>query len=217
VAATHAQAFLPALAAGPSGVLGLLFYDTRNDVSGDGKLTTDLWFAESTDRGDSWEQTHVVGSFDALTAPNFFNQGHLLGDSIDLTSAPGGFDAVFTLAQPLARSGPINVFFSHIELGAPPPASAGAALVTVPTRRPCTSRRRLSIHLHAHRGERVTSIVVMIDHRTVASRHPRHGIARIDLRGLPRGSFTIRVSARTNRARTIRLTRRYRTCTPHKA
>jgi Neuraminidase (sialidase) len=117
VDAHHGQAFLPAVAVSPNGVLGVVFYDTRRDTPGDGKLTTDLWFAQSHDRGRTWQQTHVAGPFDALTAVNFFNIGRLLGDSIDLLPAADGFNAVFTLARPLALTGPSSVYFAHILAG----------------------------------------------------------------------------------------------------
>lgn len=114
--ASGAQAFLPAISISRSGTIGVIFYDTRHDVPGSGKLTTDLWFAQSHDLGRTWQQTHVAGPFDALTAISFYNLGHLLGDSIDLVPAPDGFDAVFTLAQPLAVGGPTTVFYDHITL-----------------------------------------------------------------------------------------------------
>jgi hypothetical protein len=39
-------------------------------------------------------------------------------------------------------------------------------------------------------------------------------LARVDLRGLPRGRFTVRIVVRTNRGRTYVAKRRYRTCVP---
>jgi hypothetical protein len=38
--------------------------------------------------------------------------------------------------------------------------------------------------------------------------------ARVNLSGLPRGRYVVRVVARTNTGRTLVRTRRYRTCTP---
>jgi hypothetical protein len=111
-----AQAFLPAISASASGIVGVIFYDTRHDMPGSGKLTTDLWFAQSHDLGRTWQQAHVAGPFDALTAINFYSLGHLIGDSIALAPAPDGFNAVFTLAQPLAIGGPTTVFYDHITL-----------------------------------------------------------------------------------------------------
>jgi hypothetical protein len=116
--APGAQAFLPAISVSPAGTVGVIFYDTRHDLPGKGQLITDLWFAQSRDLGRTWQQTHVAGPFDALTAIEFYSLGHLIGDSIDLTPAPDGFNAVFSLAQPLAIGGPTTVFYDHIALGA---------------------------------------------------------------------------------------------------
>lgn len=114
--APNAQAFLPAISVSSAGTLGIIFYDTRHDVPGSGKLTTDVWFAQSQDQGHRWQQTHVVGPFDALSAVNFYSLGHLLGDSVDLVPTADGFNAVFTLGQPLAIGGPTTVFYDHIAL-----------------------------------------------------------------------------------------------------
>jgi hypothetical protein len=40
--------------------------------------------------------------------------------------------------------------------------------------------------------------------------------APIDLRGLPRGRYTVKITARTVLGRTITGTRRYRTCAPRR-
>jgi hypothetical protein len=141
--APAAQAFLPAIALSPSHVLGAIFYDTRRDVPGTGKLTTDLWFAQSRDQGKTWRQTHLAGPFDALTAIDFYTLGHLLGDSVDLTPAPDGFNAIFTLAQPLARRGPTSVFFDHISLDVRPrPSQRRRATTPAPRRTGRRHRRR---------------------------------------------------------------------------
>jgi BNR repeat-like domain len=211
--APGSQAFLPALAAGPKGELGVLFYDTRDDTPGDGKLTTDLWFAHSRDRGNSWQQTHVAGPFDALSAPNFFNQGHLLGDSIALAPASDGFQGIFTLAQPIASSAPSTVFFSHIRTRPPPRPAHRRPLIVLARRRSCHSRGQLSVYLRVVHGERIISVSVTVNGKARIHRHLRGAVARIDLRGLPRGRITVRVTAHSNRGRTVHLARRYRACT----
>ncbi|HEX2016740.1 MAG TPA: sialidase family protein, partial [Solirubrobacteraceae bacterium] len=63
------QAFLPSIAAGRDGTLGVTYDDTRNNRPGQGKLLTDVWFAQSRDGGASWHESHVAGPFDTLTAP----------------------------------------------------------------------------------------------------------------------------------------------------
>ena len=103
------------------------------------------------------------------------------------------------------------------------PANAGAggpsfgAVATFPSRRSCSSRRAFTIRLHEPRGrERLVSAQVFIGHRRVAVRRGKRLRARIDLRGLPRGTFTIRVVAHTNRGRRLTSRRTYHTCVPRK-
>ena len=69
-----------------------------------------MWFAASRDRGRTWEQTHVAGSFDYRTAPN-----GRLGEYQGLAAVGRkGFAAVFTMAAPQAKNGPSDIFFARI-------------------------------------------------------------------------------------------------------
>jgi hypothetical protein len=160
-----AQAFLPSLAIEANGVLGLLWYDTRNDNAADNShLTTDVWFAHSHDAGRTWEQTHVAGPFDAFAGPDFFNQGHEIGDYIDLIPAPGGFSAIFTQAQPATRVGATNVFFSQIHLRQQTAAPTSG-----------TTLRRLSLTVRPHniRSGKRTRLVFRVTTSTGPRRRTR--------------------------------------------
>jgi hypothetical protein len=106
----RAFAFEPAIAVDGNGTLGVLWYDNRRDRLGDDEATTDVWFAASGDRGRTWRQTHVAGSFDLRTAP----RGRL-GEYQGLAAmGRRGFAAVFTMAAPQARNGPSDIFFARI-------------------------------------------------------------------------------------------------------
>jgi len=100
-----AFAFEPAIAVDAHGTLGITWYDLRNDRRGDATLTTDVWFARSRDRGATWRQEHLAGSFDLRTAPN-----NRLGEYQGLAGLRHGFAAVFTMSQPAAEDGPSDVF-----------------------------------------------------------------------------------------------------------
>ena len=98
-----------------------------------------------------------------------------------------------------------------------PTVSSGGAVAIFPSRRPCASRRAFTIRLRDPRGrERLVSAVVLVNGRRVAVRRGRRLRARIDLRGLPRGTFTVRVIARTDRHRRLTAKRTYRTCAPRR-
>jgi hypothetical protein len=89
-----------------------------------------------------------------------------------------------------------------------------ASLVTLPSTRRCVSRRRFRIRLRQPGGVRIASAEVRLNRRRVATRRGRRVTAPIDLRGLPRGRFTVTIRIVTTTGRRVTGTRRYRTCTP---
>jgi len=112
-----AFAFEPAIAVDAHGTVGLTFYDFRNDRLGDASLTADSWFVHSTDRGASWQETHLAGPIDLRGAP-FAETGHELGEYQGTAALHGrGFGAILTLARPLARDGTTDIFFARIGPG----------------------------------------------------------------------------------------------------
>jgi hypothetical protein len=99
----------------------------------------------------------------------------------------------------------------------PDPATPAppAATPTPPTPAPsvCTSRRAFTIHVRPAQ-RRLRSARVTLDGKRVAVRSSKDGrlIARVDLRGLPEGTYRVRISAKDSLGRQIRETRTYRTC-----
>jgi hypothetical protein len=117
LAAPAGQAFLPSLAVGADGTLGVMWDDTRNDRKGDRQFTTDVWFAHSHTRGRTWSQKHVAGPFDAATAPptsSTMVAGNFIGDYQALVPQPGGFAAIFAQAKPAAKVGASDAFFARM-------------------------------------------------------------------------------------------------------
>lgn len=111
------QAFLPSVAVSDDGVVGVTYYDFRND-DGTGELA-DHWFAScdatSVDCADpaSWsgsEQRLTDASFDYLEAPNA--GGLFLGDYEGLTAAGSDFLAFFQ--QALSPADPASGFFRRV-------------------------------------------------------------------------------------------------------
>src|SRR4051812_11875795 len=102
--------------------------------------------------------------------------------------------------------GAAAITFSKIDLTLPTAgasAVSGGAGILAPTRT-CLSRRRFTIRVRgAH-----TKV-------TVAGKRVRVGRGRavVDLRGKPKGTVTVKVTVK-RKGKTVRETRRYRTCTP---
>ncbi len=112
---------------------------------------------------------------------------------------------------------------------APPPAPAPTAPVaavsrptlknvaTLPSTKQCVSRRRFRIRLRAPKGAPIASATVKLRGKTVATRKGTRVTAPIDLRGLPKGRFTVGIRVVLVDGRVVSGSRRYRTCAPKRA
>jgi uncharacterized repeat protein (TIGR01451 family) len=81
----------------------------------------------------------------------------------------------------------------------------------------CASRRRFRIRLRRPHGERLSSAVVFVNGRQVKVVKGRRLTSPVDLRGLPKGRFKVKILVTTASGRQFAGTRRYRTCTPRQA
>lgn len=89
--------------------------------------------------------------------------------------------------------------------------NAGAA---APGQAPCRSGRRFTIRLREPRRGRLAVARVYVNGRPVRVVRGRRLRARVDLRGLPKGTYTVWVVAVTTTGRRVTERRRYRTCSP---
>jgi len=83
----------------------------------------------------------------------------------------------------------------------------------------CTSARNFRIRIRAPRGESIVGASVTVNGKPVDVRAEPMRIgwrftAPVDLRGLPKGTYDVRIKARAADGRTLRGSRRYRTCAP---
>ena len=116
-----------------------------------------------------------------------------------LTASPAGAP----VAAPAAPTAPL------------PPAFGTGGVFVLPPTHTCVSRRHFRIRIHRQRaGITLISAAVAVNGRRVAVRKGRRLSAPVDLRGLPKGRFTVRISALTSDGRAITGSRRYRTCAP---
>ncbi len=206
------QAWSPTLAVMPDGTIGMTWYDSRNDRTGDGQFTTDVWFASSRDHGQHFVSQHLAGPFDYETAYN--NQtigipGLFLGDYFGLAALPGGFAAAFGESQPQARFSNQDIFYTRIHIGSGSPAIPA---VTLPTSRGCWKPRSLTIRLTSPPSDPVRDISVRINHKLVLKRHGARLHGPIVFRQLPKGRFTISVSAQTRTGAQLHNRRTYTKC-----
>jgi hypothetical protein len=100
----------------------------------------------------------------------------------------------------------------------PTVAALAAMGATPPSNRSCVSRRHFRIRVRRQRaGVALISAAVAVNGKRVAVRKGKRLTAPVDLRGLPKGRFTVRISALTSDGRAISGTRRYRTCAPKRS
>ena len=112
----NVQAFTPTVHVRADGVIGVTYYDLRNDTASPASLLTDCWLVTSSD-GVTFRESHLSGPFDLDLAPN--SQGLFLGDYESLASTSSGFLPFYvqTDAGAQVRSDAFLAF---------PPASAAA-------------------------------------------------------------------------------------------
>ncbi len=88
-----------------------------------------------------------------------------------------------------------------------------ADIVTLPASRGCASRRRFPIRLKEPPGDALKSAVITLNAKRLRVRRVNGRLTTsVDLRGLPRGRYRVRIVAKTHRGQTIQGSRRYRTC-----
>jgi hypothetical protein len=99
----------------------------------------------------------------------------------------------------------------------PTPARPITAELGLPSARACMSRRRFSIRLKAPKGTRVKSATIAINGKVKARVKGGRTRAPVNLRGLPKGKVTVKVTVRASNGKTYVSKRTYRTCATAKA
>jgi hypothetical protein len=123
-----AAAFTPNIHVRADGVIGITYYDLRNDTV-PGSILTDFWMVTSSD-GTQFTETHLSGPFNLLEAPEGEfgadnTLGYFLGDYQALTSSGSAFLPMNTQTNPgTAVSSDVFIDF--------PPASTAAAAAAGP-------------------------------------------------------------------------------------
>jgi hypothetical protein len=118
------QAILPTLTVRDDGLIGVTYYDFRGHAPGASTLATDTWLTTSID-GATWNESHVRGPFDFLTAP--FAEGLFLGDYQALTSVGNTFVPFYVTTNPAGPGNLTDVFATLLTTAAVMPSSVQAA------------------------------------------------------------------------------------------
>jgi hypothetical protein len=80
--------------------------------------------------------------------------------------------------------------------------------------RKCRSKRNFRIRLRQPKADPLVRATVKVNGRQVKVVTGTRLTAPVDLRGLPKGRYTVKIAATTATGRVIQGTRKYRTCVP---
>lgn len=100
--------------------------------------------------------------------------------------------------------------------GKPAPASAGVAPAATPgATKVCKSRRQFRIRVKKLRGGvRAVSATVFVNGKKTLTRKGKRVTAIVTLKGLKKGRYTVKINVKYSNGRTLRYTRKFKTCTP---
>jgi len=186
------------------------------------------------------ESTVIAGATGATYALTAEDAGHLLACRVRGANAYGAFRAISNARRapgtifvepeptstpsptpdpvPVVVPAPVVVPVVKPPSGGTParPAIKPSAVFTLPSNKKCVSRRVFRIRLKAPKGVKLLSATVRVNNKLVKTVKGKRLTAPVDLRGLPKGKFTVKVEAKTTDGRTVRDTRKYKTCAPRK-
>jgi hypothetical protein len=96
----------------------------------------------------------------------------------------------------------------------PPAFGRNGVIQGLPSTRVCLSKRRFIIHIRRYPGITYVEAIVFLNHHTVGVVKSRGGqfSAPINLRGLPSGTFPVKITVITTTGAIISGTRTYHTC-----
>jgi hypothetical protein len=183
------QAWLPTIAVDPHGTVGVMWYEARRDRTGDGQFTTDVWFAHSHDHGARWEQAHLGGPFDMLSA-GARNGRPFLGDYFGLAPLPEGFAAAFGESKPQSGDAHSAIFFARIGVETP-----SLALTVSPSRATVGRRTRFVFTViggASSSRKPVTGATIRFARRRIHTDRLGHASIRLTLRR--RGAYVARAT-----------------------
>jgi hypothetical protein len=130
--------------------------------------------------------------------------------------APATSNAVTPQAAPVATPPPTTPPPTTPPVTKPPIETVAPQAVGLPSAKVCVSGRHFTIHLRKVRGEKVVSARVFVKGKAVRTIKGKQLTAAIDLRGLPRGKFVVRIVVTTVSGKRFAGKRTYHTCTGRK-
>jgi hypothetical protein len=150
----------------------------------------------------------------AATFPATANQEGTVNVRVDVPAgAPLGLQRVeLVAALPNGQHRRATAQFDVVAPAAPVTTTASQVIAT--PAKACASRRSFTIRLRQRRRDPLVSAVVRVNGKKVKTVRKGRITAPVKLTGLPKGRFTVRISAKTRSGKTVTGVRRYKTCAP---
>jgi hypothetical protein len=131
-----------------------------------------------------------------------------------------GLSWAFSLGPGRSKTFSNYTVFSPRGISGPPrpPLFGPGGVVQAPSNRHCVSRRKFRIRIRQPGGIRIETALVFLNGRKIkvfkhrVFKRLRH-VATVNLRGLPKGTFVLKIVVLTTKGNTLRGTRKYHTCT----
>jgi hypothetical protein len=173
--------------------------------------------------GNTWLQSFYSSVWSAIGTQMPFANTCMCAERIDngagiawpLTIAPGGSATVshYTTFSPTGNAAPPPAT-STTPKGPPTAFGRNGIIQGLPSNKICLSKRHFRIHIRRYPGITYVEAIVFVNKHTVSVTRSRSGpfSAPIDLRGLPAGTFPVKITVITTTGSIISGTRTYKTC-----
>ena len=165
------QAFLPSVTIRSDGMVGVLYYDLRNNAADPATLPTNIWLARSTD-AVTWLESSVSGPFDFAIAPNSI--GLFVGDYQSLVSIGNVFVPFYAQTNDGDTNNRTDVLASLV-------TSTGTARIQAAAAEgsgaPMRAEFALPLPMTPELSQRLTDSIVLMMQRRVPGWTPR-GVMR---------------------------------------
>jgi hypothetical protein len=166
-------------------------------------------YLEGSFSSDVWSRIGLQQAFPSTCrCAESLDNGAGLSWSFSLRPGEGATFSHFTVFSPRGVAG----------VPQPPRVFGRGGIVQVPSNRRCVSRRKFRIRIRERRGIHIEAAIVLLNGTRIkvvkrrVFRRKRH-IATVNLRGLPKGTFKLKITVLTSEGDSLSGTRKYHTCT----
>ena len=132
--------------------------------------------------------------------------------SFSLAGGASATYAHYTTFSPRGVSGPPPAAQPPGNAAVPGIAFGPNGLLSTPTNLRCVSKRYFQIKLRKKFWPSIAAVTIKVPRRPTKVLRRKPWGTNVDLRGFPKGTFVVRITALTATGRTIKGTRTYRTC-----